>query len=243
MLELRGKATVSGSNGPAIGCIRFCEPCSRIDHGLNGEAHSREETFLTTFPIGEVRNVGILVESSSQSVPDVFANHGESPSICFCDDVIPDNAHGAAWRQCFDRSIHGIKCALCHRAGLFGDLTDQERFRLIPMPAIDNTGNVYVDDVPFFERIIPGNTVADHFIDARAATFWKPQIPQGGWGMLVRDRVVMDQTIDFTRGDPGLNKASDVIHELSIELPSQPHSLALDFRELEFSGILEHRLE
>lgn len=53
--------------------------------------------------------------------------------------------------------------------------------------------------------------------------------------------VIVGQSIDLIGRDSGLDQRPQVIHELCVEAAGCPHSIALDFCELQFSKVLQHR--
>lgn len=128
--------------------------------------------------------------------------------------------------------MHGVKRALAYRTALFAYFPDQERFGLISVPTVHDAGDVDVDDVTFFQRVVAWYPVADHVVNAGAATFRVPQVAERRWGMSVLDRVIVRQAIDFLGRYSRLDEWSQIVQELRVESTSGPHAVALRFCEL-----------
>ena len=74
--------------------------------------------------------------------------------------------------------------------------------------------------------------MADHVIDARATAFGVAQVSERCRGVLVRKRVLVDESIDLARGYASLNLPPDIIHQLGVKATGRAHSLPLRFGEL-----------
>jgi hypothetical protein len=59
--------------------------------------------------------------------------------------------------------------------------------------------------------------------------------------MAMLDGVIVDQSIDFARGDPRLNERAQIVHQLRVETTCSAHPVALNFCQLQLSQILQHR--
>lgn len=241
VFELGRQASVSGSDGPIVLGVKFRESSTGVNHRLDGETHSGKQSFLTALAVGNVRDVGILMKSSTETVSDVLANDRESPLIGFFNDVIPDHTHRTTRFQSGDRAMHSIECALADRASFFANGPNQECFGLIAMPTVDNTGDVDIDDIAILQDIVAGDAMADDIIDARAATAGVSQIPKCRWRVAVLDSEIVDEAIDFAGGDTWLDEGTEVVHQLRVESSCGSHPVALDFCQLQLSQVLQHR--
>jgi hypothetical protein len=139
-----------------------------------------------------------------------------------------------------DRSVHGVKGALGDQSPLLRHVSDQESLGLIAMPAIDDRSDIDIDDIAILEDVIARDPMADHIVDACATAFAVAQVPQGRRGMLVGNRVFVDELIDPFGRDARLDEIPKVVHQLGVESAGRTHLLSLNFRELEFSKILKH---
>lgn len=185
-------------------------------------------------------NVGVLVETASESMTDVFFDNGEATAMGKGDDGIPDGADGAAWGEGGDGCKEGVESALGDGSSIIGGLADEEGFGLIAVPAIDDGRNVDVDDIAFFESIIAGDPVADDFIDAGAAALGVAEVAFGGGDVTGGDGEIVDEGIDFGGGDTGFDEAAYIVHEAGIEFSSHAHRIPLAMTELEFAVVLKH---
>lgn len=231
VLELGGRTTVFGSNGPAILFIAFGVAGACVDHGLDGEAHSREQPVDATLSIREVGNRRIQVELSPQTVTDVFADNRESSAMSFGGDRFADGGDSAARCQLINRKVHAVEGALRDGSFFLGHFTDQEGFALVPVPAIDDGRDVDVDDIAVFQDRGIGDPVADDFVDANAATFGVLLVPQGGRLVAMIVGPLMDHFVDFEGRDSGLNVGPKEIHQFGVHAAGTPHHVALGVRE------------
>lgn len=175
------------------------------------------------------------MKTATEAVADVFANDCKSIFVRFCHDIFTDDADGASGCQGGNGSVHCIEGALGDGSGLVRYATDQERFGLITVPTVDDGGDIHVDDISVLQGVRPGDAVADHVVDACAAAFGVTKITECGGGVFMGDSIFVYESIDFPCGDTRLDKSSNVVHELGVELTGRPHALTLDFRKLEFS--------
>ena len=184
--------------------------------------------------IGNVRNVGALVEAVSNSVSDIFVDHAKSviPGD-EGDDRLANHGHLAIGPQGFDGDIKRIKGALGDAPRSFLDFAQDEGFGLIAEPAVDDRGQVDVYDISGAEFVVARDSMADDFVDADAAAFGKRRffagIAEAGWLVSVIERVVMHQPIErfglHTRFDMGANE----VHQLGVEPPGRAHHFPLSF--------------
>lgn len=85
------------------------------------------------------------------------------------------------------------------------------------MPAIDDRGEIDVDDVSLTQQIVVWNTVTNHFVDAGANRVRVAVVAQASGCVTVLDCVVVRQLVDFAGGDAGPDMRSEVVHEFGIE--------------------------
>ncbi len=79
-----------------------------------------------------------------------------------------DVAGGGARLHRGDAAHHRLIGDLDQPFGLAGDRADHVHAAGIAVPAIDDEGDVDIDDVAFLQRAIAGHAVADHVIDRGA---------------------------------------------------------------------------
>ena len=83
----------------------------------------------------------------SQPVTDVFTYYAETVSLSFRDNRMPNLCDLAAGLNDLNRLIQAIKGTLSYLASFVTHLANEERLRLVSVPAVHNGGNVDIDNV------------------------------------------------------------------------------------------------
>jgi len=136
--------------------------------------------------------------------------------------------------------MHGVERALADGASFIADLSDEERFRLIAVPAIHNTGDIDIDDIAVLENVVAGDPMADDVVDAGAAAFGVSEVSECGWGVSMLDGVIVRESIDLAGGYTSHDETTEVIHQLGVKASGGTHAIALDFGKLQFAQVLQH---
>ena len=82
------------------------------------------------------------------------------------------------------------------------------------METVFFNGQVDVDDVAFFQRLVVGNAMADDVVDGGATGFrvGRVAVVEGSWITALNvDVVVVNEFVDFVGGDAGFDELADVI--------------------------------
>ncbi len=212
VLELRGQTAIDRANRPAIGPIEARAISANVQHWFNREAHPRLDDLSAKFCIGKVRHTRFLVECAANSVSLVFADDFVALGTS---EVVnrPTDIHNASPRfDGMDALPKRVESRLHKGFGFRGDFANEERFRLIPVPTIDNCGDIHVDDVAILERDIVGNSVANNVIDAGADRLWVSAITQARRRMPVTERVLVRQAIKIVGRHTGLDVLPKMVH-------------------------------
>src|SRR5579883_820692 len=194
MLELRRKRTVPGDCRPAVG-QHFHIGFSEINHRLNGEDHPRFED--GTLPWGAiVKYVGLVVENETDAVtaevPDDAAALGLRISLYRG----PDISHRRSRLNRSDAAHHGFVRDVHEALRFSGNAPGGVHTACVAMPAVEDKGDIDIQDVALNENPRPGNAVTDHMIEGYAAGFWVAAIVQrGGHGAVVH-RKIEHQPVD-----------------------------------------------
>ncbi len=98
---------------------------------------------------------------------------------------------------------------------------------MIAVPAIDNRSEVDIDDVALLQHGAIGDSVTNHFVNARADALGKALITETSGDMPVVERVFVDQPVDFIGGDAGNDLRTNEVHELGIEPPGGAQAVPL----------------
>ena len=116
-------------------------------------------------------------------MPTKVSNRGESPRH----DVVFDNGANILVFVARPDEIHGRDPAIVgslqqflRRLVRFG-VRGEKHFGTVAVVAIQVAGNVQINKVPFLERAIVGDAMADDFVDRCAAGFWETVVVQGRW--------------------------------------------------------------
>ena len=178
VFELSRRLSVFGAYRPAIARVANRFLGAAVDHRFDGEANPRMQSVPARLRAGDVRDVGTLVELKPDSVADILFDDAEVFVVAtyMVNDGLTDHRHSAARFDRHDRQMQAVEGTLRNSprkvAHVFG-ITDQKRFGLVAVPALNDRGQIDVYDVAGFQFVGAGNSVADHFIDADAATFRK----------------------------------------------------------------------
>jgi len=85
------------------------------------------------------------------------------------------------------------------------------------VPTVLDDGNVDVDNIAFFERLVIGDAMANLVVDRGADRFGvglvaaAGVVQRGGNAALHIHDVVVGQLVDFVGGDPGLDERREVV--------------------------------
>ena len=240
VFELCRRVSVFGADRPTIGFVTACITRSGIDHRFNGKAHAGEQSIDAALAVGKVGDRWIQVELFSQPVTDVFTHDGEATPMGFGHDGFADPRDGASGRERFDRHVHAIEGTLGDGFLFLRDFTDQEGFTLVAVPAVDDGGDINVDDVAVLQFLFVGDAVADDFIDAGAAALGVILIAQGCRFVAVVGGPLGNHVIDALCRDSRADVGPDVIHQTGVDASGASHRVLLTFVKNEFSLLLQH---
>ena len=82
--------------------------------------------------------------------------------------------------------------------------------------------------------------MTDNVIHTRATALGIAQVSKCGWRMLVLVGEVSNKSVDFVRRDSRRDVLTQIVHELSVELPGKPHPVTLNLCQLKLANILQH---
>ncbi len=237
MLKLCRQSAVLSPNGPPIVAITNRIRCSAIDHRLDCKTHPRVQPFSMRLWTGHVGNIWSLVKLGSDPVTDIFVDDSKTIILFdMFDDRLANHGDPATRTGCVNSNVKAVERALRDISGLITDLlvlTYQKRLRLVTMPTVHNRCQINVGDITWFEFIVPGNAMTDHVIDTNATTFWKgtflTRVIQASRNMSMVERVLVNDSIKFTRRHPGFDMGTDDVHQVCVESAGRPHHFAFFF--------------
>ena len=145
VFELRRKRPVARHGRPAVG-QHFDMRLAEIDHRLDGKQHSglQHRAFAG---IAVMENVGAVVENQTEPVPAKIADHAAPFGLGIGLDRIADMADRIARLDDGNPPHEGLVGDIDQPFGLTRNRADRVHPAGIAMPAIDDDGNVDIDDV------------------------------------------------------------------------------------------------
>ena len=199
---------------------------AQIDHRLDGEEHAGLQ--LDAFAHAAiVQHVGMVVEGAAEAMAAEITDHRAAFGLGKALDGVADVT------QMCPRLHHGNAA---HEA-FIGDLDQALRLavhfahhvhaRGITMPAIDDQGDVDVDDVAVAQRLVIGNAVADDVVDRGADRLGVAPVVVGGGNGIVRLGEVDDHLVELVRGDAGLDQRHEQVEGLGGQPPGLAHGLEI----------------
>ena len=102
----------------------------------------------------------------------------------------------------------------------------------VAMPAIENWGDVDVDDVPVLQRLVAGDAVADDMVDRGAATLGKATIAEGGRHSSGLERHPAYDVVELASRHTGNHLGCQRVEYGGRKLASTPHPFE-PFRSME----------
>src|SRR5688572_24797703 len=145
MLELGGEAAVAGDGGPAV-VEQFDRRLADVDHRLDGEEHSGPELRPGAGAAG-VDDLGRIVEDAAEAVAAEIADDAVAIGLGVGLDGMADVAEMVAGPGRGDAADHALIGHVDEAARLDPDVADQEHAAGVPVPAVEDDGDVDVDDV------------------------------------------------------------------------------------------------
>src|SRR5262249_19061933 len=109
--------------------------------------------------------------------------------------------------------------------GAARDGADRVHATGVAMPAVENERHVDVDDVALAQRLVVGDTVADHVVDGGAGRLAVAAIHQGRGQRLVGGREVENQPVDLLGRYAGPDLAVQHVEAFGGQPPRPAHAL------------------
>src|ERR1700730_10626061 len=127
----------------------------------------------------DVNDARLVVEHAPEAVAAEIAHHAHALRFDETLDGVPDIAGGGAGFHRGDAAHHGLVGYFDQPFGLAGDRAHRIHPAGIAVPALEDEGNVDVDDVAFLQQPVPGHAVADHVVDRSAGRIAVAAVHQG----------------------------------------------------------------
>lgn len=227
VLELSGEAAVLGADGPAVGLIDFGFPIPFIEHRFDRQAGTGTNDRFARLQIGKVRDAGLLVETTADSVTLELADNLVVLLLREAIDRSSDVDDSAERLDGVDADPQSIERRLNEAFGVRSDFADQERFGRVAMPAVDDARQVDVHDVAALQNVVVRDAMADDFIDASTNGIWIAVVTEARRRVAVLNGVIVGQLVDLFGGDAGPDLWTQEVHDLGIESASGSKGIAV----------------
>ncbi len=241
MLELCGQGPVAGHRSPAV-LQDLHAPVAQVDHGFDGEEHARTQ-FLTGAIVAVVQDVRGVMEHLSQAVTAEVAHDCAALALRIFLDGRADVADAGAWLDHADAAHHRFVGDVDQTLRLQLGLASIEHAAGVAVPAIDDDGDVDIDDVAVLQHPLPRNAMTDDMVDRSADRLREAAIVQRcGDGPVVGD-VFMADAVQLSGGHARFHVGRDQVQGLGGQPARLPHALErLRPMQLDLSGVLARRL-
>ena len=139
----------------------------------------------------------------------------------------------------FDAAHHRVVGDVDQPLRLDADLADIEHAAGVAMPAVDDGGDVDIDDVAVQQLAVAGNAVADDMVDRGADRAREAAIVQRRRNRLVGDDEIVAQLVQLAGGDAGLDMGRDKVERLRRQAAGPAHRVeCLRVVDLDAAGVV-----
>ena len=104
-------------------------------------------------------------------------------------------------------------------------VADEVHAARIAVPAIEQRGDIDVDDVAVLQLLVARNAVADDMVDRGAAAVREPAIAEGGGQRIFAQHMRADDVVEFTRCDAGDDVRDQAVEHFGSEFPRRAHAV------------------
>ena len=225
VLELGGERAVPGHGGPAIVQDLHLRPAD-IHHRLDGEEHAgaQHRAFAGAAEMQDVRR---LVEAPADAVAAEVADYGEPVPLHEDLDRMADIAERRAGPDRRDATHEGFVGHVHQQPRLGRGPARHVHAAGVAMPAVEDDGDVDVDDVAIGQDALAGDAVADDMVDRDAGRPGVAAIAERRRHRVVGDHELVDGPVEMIGRDAGLHMRRDHVQRLGSETPGAPHPLEI----------------
>src|SRR5262249_2156292 len=154
-------------------------------------------------------------------------------------DGVADVTQGRARLDDLDAAHHRFVGDVDQLLRLHADLADAEHAAGVTMPAVEDDGDVDVEDIAVLQLLVAGNAVADDMVDGGADRLRETAVVQGRRNGAAPDDEVVAQAVEFARGDARLDVGRDIVERLRRQATGAPHGLeVLGAVDLDATGLV-----
>ena len=144
-----------------------------------------------------------------------------------------------------DAAHHRVIGDVDQSLGLQLHVADEIHAAGVAVPAVDDHGDVDIDDVAVAQRLVVRNAVADDVVDRGAERVAIAAIAEAGRNAAMRGGVVEGQLVEIFGGDAGLHLGNEQVEHLGGQPAGAAHALEVlrlvqSHREMGPAGRFEH---
>ena len=164
------------------------------------------------------------MEYLADTVTAILAHNAAIILLCMALDRVTYVPQTDTGFNHFDAYFHAFVSNLADALSLHGCFSHHEHATGITMIAILDHGYVDIDDIAIFQRLLRGNTVADHVIHRSADGARKPTVVQRGrhYLLFVHHKLVAN-VVQCLGGNPGLDMGFDHAQYIRREAARDAH--------------------
>src|SRR3954451_13576647 len=169
---------------------------AEIDHRLHFEKKAGLWVYALAGP-ADMDDVRLVVEHAPEAMAAEIAHHAHALWLDETLDGVTDVAGGGAGLDGGDAAHHRLIGDFDQPFRLARDRTDHIHPAGIAVPAVDDEGDVDIDDVAFLQRAVAWHAVADHVVDGGAGRIAVAAIHQRRRIGAVAEGEVADEFVDL----------------------------------------------
>ncbi len=166
----------------------------------------------------------------ANAVAAKFAHHAQAVAFGKGLDGVTHVAQIGAGLDLDDAVPHGVVGQRAQPLGGYGAFAHHKHAAGVAMPAILDDGDIHVDDVALFQRLVIGNAVADLVVDRGADRFGVGVVARGRVvqrgrdGVLHVDGVVVGQFVELVGGHAGHDEGREVVQQFRGQSSCHAHA-------------------
>lgn len=219
---LRRQRAVACHRGPAVRQDFHMRP-AEVDHRLDGEDHAGPH-LDALIGAAIMQDVGRVVEQLADAVAAEVAHHRAALALGI---ALDGRANGAGAGAGPDRGNAAHQAFVgdfeqAFRRAFYG--ADRVHARGIAVPAVEDVGDVDVDDVAILQRLVVGDAMADDMIDRGAGRLGVAAVVESRRQRAMIHAELENETIYGVGGDAGRNHRHQFVEAARREVACLAHA-------------------
>ncbi len=224
MLPLRRAAEIVGHGRPIVVPGVVFVLSGKRNHGLDREGHAGLH-HKAGVAIEVVGNVWLHVEHFADSMADEGPHNAEPEFLGVRLDCRADHVDGQPGLYGGDAEVEAFLGDLHQLHRRFGHIAHTDHDRVVAVHAVEEDGDVEVDDVAVLERAIVRDAVTNDFVDRGTDRFGKSAVSDAAGIAAKVDIGLMGDRIEFVGSNAYGNVGLDDLGHLCGRLACRSHSL------------------